>query len=88
MFEARELSVDSAGTTAREADEFCALETPVGLEIVDYKTDRVSKDDVPERAAFYKPQMDLYRDAIAAIVGKPLAAAHLVFLEPRVILTS
>jgi ATP-dependent helicase/nuclease subunit A len=64
------------------------METDPGLEIIDYKTDRVSGDDIAERTAFYRPQMDLYRDAIAAIVGKPLRAVHLVFLVPRVIVTT
>jgi ATP-dependent helicase/nuclease subunit A len=51
--------------------------TPAGLEIVDYKTDRVARPDL------YKPQMRLYRRAVEAMTGKRLAAVHLVFLSAR-----
>jgi ATP-dependent exoDNAse (exonuclease V) beta subunit len=48
-----------------------------GLEIVDYKTDRIAKPEL------YKPQMRLYRRAIEAMTGEPVAAVHLVFLSAR-----
>jgi hypothetical protein len=31
--------------------------------------------------------MDLYRDALAAVVGQPPAAIHLAFLHPRTVHT-
>jgi ATP-dependent exoDNAse (exonuclease V) beta subunit len=51
--------------------------TDRGLEIVDYKTDAIAKPEL------YKPQMKLYRRAIEAMTGKPVAAVHLVFLSAR-----
>jgi hypothetical protein len=33
---------------------------------------------------FYRPQVASYRDAISAIIGRPLRAALLVFLRPRI----
>jgi ATP-dependent helicase/nuclease subunit A len=51
--------------------------TPRGLEIVDYKTDRVARPEL------YHGQMKLYRRAIEAMTGQPVAAIHLVFLSAR-----
>jgi ATP-dependent helicase/nuclease subunit A len=55
------------------------------LSIVDYKTDRVTRDQVPARAALYEGQMKLYRQALSAIIDRPMEAMHLVFLTPRAI---
>ena len=52
-----------------------------GLEIVDYKTDRVPNIDL------YRGQMDLYRRAIESMTGQRVAAAHLVFLSARQIVS-
>ncbi len=59
------------------------IPTERGFEIVDYKTDRVTKETLPERIKFYKSQMDLYRDALQAVIGKPPAVIHLAFLNAR-----
>ena len=63
------------------------IQTPRGLELVDYKTDRVTAATIDERARFYQPQMDLYRRALKAITGREVAAVHLVFLSTRTIRT-
>jgi ATP-dependent helicase/nuclease subunit A len=59
------------------------IPTNRGYEIVDYKTDRVTKETLPARIEFYQSQMDLYRDALQAVIGQPLAAIHLAFLNAR-----
>jgi ATP-dependent exoDNAse (exonuclease V) beta subunit len=48
-----------------------------GLEIVDYKTDRVADVEL------YRGQMALYRRAIESMTGQKVAAVHLVFLAAR-----
>lgn len=53
--------------------------------IIDYKTDRVSKREAPERAKSYESQMSLYASAAGPLCGKPVAACKLVFLTPRVV---
>ena len=58
------------------------------VEIVDYKTDRVTADTVDARATFYDPQMTLYRDAVSAATRRSVGAVHLVFLTPRIIRSS
>src|SRR5205814_7244069 len=59
--------------------------TPAGATIIDFKTDAVRPDEVPARAEHYRSQMDQYRRAVQTITGKPVAAAYLVFLAPRIV---
>jgi ATP-dependent helicase/nuclease subunit A len=59
------------------------VETARGLEVIDYKTDAITAETLAARADFYRPQMDLYREAIRGATGMPVAAVHLVFLRAR-----
>ena len=63
------------------------VRTPRGLEVVDYKTDRVDESTLDARVEYYRAQMDLYRRAIKAVTGEPVAAVHLVFLAARRVVT-
>ena len=58
------------------------IKTPKGLLIVDFKTDDVSAKEVPQRAELYRPQLDLYAQAAAAITGQKVLAKWLYFLRP------
>lgn len=64
----------------------CLFTTPDGLEIIDYKTDDVSAEQVNERAAGYASQLDMYAHAVASIWHQSVAAKRLVFLTPQVII--
>ena len=57
------------------------FETPDGLVIVDYKTDRIRPDAVPERAAYYAAQLRAYAGAMARITGRPVCRRTLYFLH-------
>ena len=59
------------------------LETAAGMEIVDYKTDAVTAETVAARVDFYRRQMSLYREGVAAATGRSVAAVYLVFLTAR-----
>ena len=61
------------------------LVVPIGDEfvIVDYKTDRVSGEELEQRAEIYRGQLELYTEAIQRITGKKVAKTLLVFLHPR-----
>ena len=61
------------------------LVTPDGLEIVDFKTDRVAAAEVPERVEHYRNQVELYTRAAHRLWGRPVRNAWLVFLTPRVV---
>ena len=57
--------------------------TEDGLVLVDYKTDRVTRETMEARAEFYRPQVESYSRAVEAIVREPVKAAYLVFLAAR-----
>jgi ATP-dependent helicase/nuclease subunit A len=54
---------------------------PEGLIIVDFKTDRVSTQAAPHRAAMYSPQVALYARAAKAILGADSARTWFYFLH-------
>jgi ATP-dependent helicase/nuclease subunit A len=56
-----------------------------GLVLVDFKTDHVTADTIDARVAFYRPQIESYRQAIERILHQPVAESMLVFLHPRLI---
>jgi len=62
-----------------------ALVEDAGLTLVDYKTDRVTADTVAQRAAFYRPQIEIYRSQLERLTKRPVTAAYLVFLAARTI---
>ena len=57
------------------------FETEDGLVIVDYKTDRIRPDAVPERTAYYAAQLRAYAGAMARITGRPVCRRTLYFLH-------
>ena len=63
------------------------LPAPDGLTLIDYKTDRLAPEKIDERAAFYRDQVQRYREAMEKITGKKVAAVHLIFLDARKVIT-
>jgi ATP-dependent helicase/nuclease subunit A len=59
------------------------VQTPQGLIVIDFKTDRVSGSDIAARAAVYRGQVDLYASAATAILKDKVLAKWLYFLAPR-----
>jgi hypothetical protein len=58
--------------------------------VIDFKTDVIDAGDrrtLQARTAHYRPQIDAYRRAVAAMYDLPQDAVegHLVFLEPAVV---
>ncbi|HEY3244474.1 MAG TPA: helicase-exonuclease AddAB subunit AddA [Phycisphaerae bacterium] len=53
------------------------------LEIIDFKTDAVEHDQLAERAADYRLQMQLYARAAARHWRRPVAKCHLAFVSAR-----
>ncbi len=58
-------------------------QTPEGLFVIDFKTDRVSGSQIRERAEVYRGQLELYAKATSAICGRPVLERWLHFLTPR-----
>jgi len=59
------------------------VQTPQGLIVIDFKTDRVSSSDVMARAEVYRGQVDLYARAAATILRDKVLARWLYFMAPR-----
>jgi ATP-dependent helicase/nuclease subunit A len=57
-----------------------AVVGPDEIWILDYKTDRVSPEDLPSHAALYVPQLRLYAQALTAIYRRPVSRLWLHFL--------
>jgi ATP-dependent helicase/nuclease subunit A len=60
------------------------IQTPKGLVIIDFKTDRIIADQVAERAELYRYQLKLYGRAASAILKSECTTKLLYFLTPRV----
>ena len=58
------------------------VQTPQGLLVIDFKTDRIAADQVPERAELYRRQLELYSRAAGAILKTEILAKWLYFLTP------
>jgi ATP-dependent helicase/nuclease subunit A len=58
----------------------CCYETPDGMVLLDFKTDRVRPGAEESRARAYRPQMEGYAFALAAITGRPVLERVLIFL--------
>ena len=59
----------------------CFFEEGGELVVVDFKTDRVSRDDLEERAAHYRPQLEAYSMALARVTGKRVKEKLLYFFS-------
>jgi ATP-dependent exoDNAse (exonuclease V) beta subunit len=51
------------------------------LAVLDFKTDLIKKDDLNSKIEHYKPQAQVYSDAIKTIFGKPPREVILFFLH-------
>ena len=57
----------------------CVFETERGLVVVDFKTDRVTGPELPQRAETYRPQLAAYAAALEKILEKPVTERILYF---------
>ena len=59
------------------------FETPRGLTVVDFKTDRVfTAEEVRDRSEVYRPQLEAYSLALTRCLERPVARRVLYFLAP------
>ena len=57
----------------------CCFDTPEGLVIVDFKTDRVRLGQEPERAEVYRPQLEAYSRALSRVLERNISERILYF---------
>jgi ATP-dependent helicase/nuclease subunit A len=60
------------------------LQTPDGIEIVDWKTDQIAKGDVAERLREYEPQAGLYVYGLESATGARVTRVTYVFASAEV----
>jgi ATP-dependent helicase/nuclease subunit A len=56
--------------------------TPEAYHVVDYKTNRLTAAEVPEKAAYYRTQMEAYAIALHQQDPERTVTATLYFTEP------
>ncbi len=59
----------------------CLIETKDGYVVLDFKTDRVSRKNVQQRADAYQTQLDAYAFAVEEIFEKPVIEKRLFFFS-------
>ncbi len=55
----------------------CALLEEDGITVIDFKTDRVTEQTLPEVLERYRPQVQTYAEALSRIYERPVKAAYL-----------
>jgi ATP-dependent helicase/nuclease subunit A len=60
-----------------------AVLLPEEIWLVDFKTDEIRKDELPDRIKAYTPQLKLYAQALGKIYSRPVTARWLHFLAAR-----
>ncbi len=59
----------------------CFFDTPEGLVVVDFKSDRVTDATAAQRAEEYRPQLEAYAGALSTLLGHPVARKVLWFFS-------
>ncbi|MBR3978061.1 MAG: UvrD-helicase domain-containing protein [Oscillospiraceae bacterium] len=59
----------------------CAMISEDGITVLDFKTDRVTKDTINEAAEQYRTQIETYADALSRIYDLPVKSALLYFFH-------
>ena len=59
----------------------CAMLEEDGITVIDFKTDFVTEETLPELVAHYRLQVQTYADAMARIYQKPIKASYLYFFR-------
>ena len=76
-----ELGEDAEETVLLQGVVDCWFDTPEGLVIVDFKSDRVSEETVWARAESYRPQLEAYAAALSHLLDRPVARRVLWFFS-------
>jgi len=58
------------------------VKRPDGLLVIDFKTDRITAEEVSGRAELYRRQLELYSKAAESILKVKLLGKWLYFLTP------
>ena len=59
----------------------CALLEEDGITVLDFKTDRVTEETIPEAVCRYRPQVETYGEALSRIYEKKVKETYLYFFH-------
>ena len=59
----------------------CAIVEEDGIIVLDFKTDRVTEEDLELRVAHYRPQVEAYAQALSRIFEKEVRESYLYFFQ-------
>jgi ATP-dependent helicase/nuclease subunit A len=59
----------------------CFFEEDGALVVVDFKTDRITREQLHERAEQYRPQLEAYAAALERVMERPVREKILCFLH-------
>ena len=59
----------------------CAILEEDGITVLDFKTDRVTKETVTSTANRYRPQLETYAEALSRIYEKNVKKKYLYFFH-------
>ena len=59
----------------------CAMVDDDGITVIDFKTDRITPEELPGRAEYYRPQVQAYANAVSRIFRKPVKESWLYFFR-------
>ena len=59
----------------------CAILEEDGITVLDFKTDRVTKETVASTANRYRPQLETYAEALSRIYERPVKEKYLYFFH-------
>jgi ATP-dependent helicase/nuclease subunit A len=59
----------------------CAIVEEDGIIVLDFKTDRVTEEDLELRVAHYRPQVEAYAQALSRIFEKEVKESYLYFFQ-------
>ena len=59
----------------------CALLEDDGITVIDFKTDYVTENSLPEKIDHYRPQVQIYASALNRIYDMKVKASYLYFFH-------
>ena len=59
----------------------CAMVDEDGITVIDFKTDYVTEETLPEKTAYYRPQVEAYAGAMHRIYQLPIKESWLYFFR-------
>ncbi len=59
----------------------CLFEDSAGVVLLDYKTDRIYKQQWAEAAERHRFQLELYAEAIESVLGRKVGECHVFFFD-------